>query len=388
MNNTYTKIKHNNQTFYLIGTAHVSKISALEVSELLDQIKPESICIELDENRYNNILKPNKWEDTNIIDIIKRKQTGYLLVNIILSSFQKRVASKLNSESGKEMIIGIEKAKEYNSELVLADRDIKTTFMRIWRKHTFLSKTKLLTSIIMSIFTDEDISEDDINNLKQSDMLESALNDIGKDFPIIKDVLVDERDTYLANKIKSAKGESVVAILGAAHLPGVIKNFSLDTNISELDIIPNKSLLSKLSGYIIPLLIISIILFTLSTNTHLGIQQMKSWILFNGTFSAIGVLIALGHPLSIMTAFVAAPITSLNPLLAAGWFAGIVEAMIRKPTVKDFNNISESTSSIKSFYNNRLTRILLVVILANLFSTIGTIVSGLDIVNIFLESVK
>ena len=381
----YIHIQINEQNFYLIGTAHVSKVSANRVNEILEEIKPDSICIELDKKRYDSIINPNRWEDTNIIDIIKKKQTGYLLVNLILSSFQKRVASNLDSSSGQEMIIGINKAKEYNSELVLADRDIQMTFTRIWRKHSLFQKAKLLTSIIMSIFEDEEISEEDIENLKQSDMLDAALNDVGKEFPIVKEVLVDERDKYLANKIRTAKGTNVVCILGAAHINGILKTINDPVDIKEYDIAPKKSLFSSYSGYIIPLIIIGIIIYTITQNTNLGFEQIKSWVLYNGLFSAFGVLIAGGHIFSILTAFIAAPITSLNPLLAAGWFAGICEAMIRKPTVKDFNGLNDAMTSIKSFYSNKVTKILLIVILANIFSSLATIISGLDIFNKFTQ---
>ena len=381
----YTHIQINDQNFYLIGTAHVSKVSAQQVKDIIDEIQPDSICIELDKKRYDSIQNPNRWEETNIIDIIKGKQVGYLLVSLILSSFQKRVATNLDSQSGQEMIIGINKSKENNSELVLVDRDIQMTFTRIWRKHSFGQKIKLLSSIALSIFEDEEISEQDLENLKQSDLLDAALSEVGKAFPVVKEVLVDERDKYLANKIRTATGKNVVCILGAAHLPGVLKTIYEPVDISEYEIAPKRSLLSKCSGYIIPIIIVGLIAYTIFHNSSLGFEQIKSWILYNGLFSAFGVLISGGHIFSILTAFIAAPITSLNPLLAAGWFAGIVEAMVRKPTVKDFNGLNDAMSSIKAFYSNKVTKILLIVILANVFSTIATIVSGLDIFNTFLE---
>lgn len=387
MDKQYEEIVINNQTFYLIGTAHVSKISSEKVDTLIEEINPNSICIELDQKRYESISNPKKWEDSNIIDIIKKKEVALLVVNIILSSFQKRVATKLESTSGQEMIIGINKSKEHNRELVLADRSVQITFMRIWRKLSLFEKLKLMSTIVLSVFEDEDISEEDLANLQNSDMLDSALNEVGKTFPIVKEVLVDERDTFLASKIRSAKGEKVVAILGAAHLPGVISKLTNPNDISEINTIPDKSLLSKLNGYIIPFIIVSAIIYTSFNNFDLGISQIKSWLLWNGSLSAIGVLIAGGHIFSIITAFLVAPFTSLNPLIAAGWFAGMVESIIKKPTVKDFSTLSDSLNSFKEFRSNKVMRVLMVVILANLFSSIATLISGYDILSILFTNI-
>lgn len=385
MDKNYTQIDYQDKKIFLIGTAHVSKVSAEEVVQAIEEINPDCICIELDQARYDSINNPKKWEDTNIIEVIKRKQVGMLLVNIILSSFQKRVAKNLDTQSGQEMIEGIKLAKERSIELALVDRSVQTTFIRIWRKHSFLQKIKLATQIFMSIFEDDDLSEEDLANLKQADMLESALQEVGKNFPIIKAVLVDERDQYLAEKIKRTNGKTVVAILGAAHLPGVLKEMANSHDLNKLDEIPAKKATSQIIGWSIPVLIIGLIIYTLFTNSNLGFEQIKNWILWNGSLSALGVLIAGGHLLSIITAFIAAPITSLNPLLAAGWFAGITEASIKKPTVKDFENLSTDSNSLKGFRKNRVTRILLIVILANLFSTIGTVIGGYGVLEKFFS---
>lgn len=386
MNQNITKLEIDGKEIYLIGTAHVSQTSRQDVKECIDEVQPDSICIELDDERYEAINNPKRWEDTDIIKVIKEKRTGYMLANLILSSYQRRVAKKLDVQAGQEMIQGIESAKELNANLVLVDRNIQTTFKRIYRKHSFFQKIKLLTTLIMSIFDDEEISSDDIESLKQSEALEVALKEVSKEFPVVAEVLIHERDQVLAHKIKNAPGKKIVAVLGAAHIPGIKKEIVKNYDIEELESIPEKKPSSKIIGWIIPILIIAMILSMFSINSELGINQIKIWILWNGSLSAIGVLLACGHPLSILTAFIAAPITSLNPLLAAGWFAGLVEAIVKKPKVKDFENILDDVNTVKGFYKNRVTHILLVVVFANLFSTIGTIISGFDIVKNFLQS--
>ncbi len=387
MNANFVSLKYGEKEITLVKTAHISKNSVADVEEAVALIDPDSICVELDKDRYETLNNREAWRENDIVKVIKDKKVGYLMVNIILASFQKRMAKKMDNTSGQEMITGIRLAKEGNKHLVLADRSIKTTFTRIWNKLTFMGKVKLLYTIVLSIFDDEDITEADLEELKKGDALEAAINDIGKGFPVVKEVLVDERDRYLAYKIKNAPGNKIVAVIGAAHANGIIKNIPLDDHIEELDDTAKKKGFGSLIKWLIPIAIVLMIVITFFHNQEAGLNQIKSWLLWNGGLSALGVLICLGHPLSILTAFVAAPITSLNPLLAAGWFAGLTEAAIRKPKVKDFEDLANDTATLKGFWHNRVTHILMVVIMANVFSTIGTIVSGLGIFSSFISTI-
>ncbi|WP_290770615.1 TraB/GumN family protein [Anaerofustis sp.] len=381
-------IKHitiNNKDITLVGTAHVSKESAREVEEVIKEIKPDNICIELDEGRYSSLENDEKWKDTDIVNVIKEKKTTLLLVNLILSSYQKRIAESFDINSGQEMINAINLSKEMNVKLTLADRDIKTTFLRIFRKMSLWEKMKLLSGLIMSFFEDEELTEEDLENIKEGDFIENALLEISEDFPDLKTYLVDERDIYLSQKIKHADGNKIVAVVGAAHLNGIIKNIEKDIDLKDIEEIPQGSKTGKIIGFSIPLFIIGMIIISMFRNLDTGFSQIISWILFNGTLSALGVIFALGSLPSVLTAFVAAPITSLNPLLAAGWFAGLVEAHIKKPKVSDFENLSEDLNSFKGLWKNRITKILLVVTFANIGSTVGTIVAGADIFKSFLS---
>lgn len=386
MNQNITKIDFDDKEIYLIGTAHVSNISRQEVEECIAELKPDSVCIELDEDRYEAFQNPKRWENTDIIDIIKKKKTGYMLVNLLLSSYQRRIAKQMDIQAGQEMIQAIESAKAIDAEIVLVDRNIQTTFKRIYRKHTFFQKVKLITTLIFSIFDDEDIQSEDIENLKKSDVLDVALKEVSKEYPVVAEVLIHERDQVLAHKIKHAPGKKIVAVLGAAHIPGIKIEITKDYDITELESIPAKKTSSKMIGWIIPIAIIVMIISLFSMDSSLGKDQLLNWIIWNGSLSAIGVLLAFGHPLSILVAFIAAPITSLNPLLAAGWFAGLSEAYIKKPKVRDFENLLDDVSTLKGFYTNRITHILLVVILANLFSTIGTMIGGFDVIKAFIQT--
>lgn len=380
-----TRIDLNGKEIILIGTAHISPKSAEQVKEIIEAERPDSVCIELDEQRYQSIMDRNRWKNMDIFKVIKEKKALLLLINLIISSFQKRMASQFEINPGQEMIQGIESSKEIGANLVLADRNIQITFSRIWQKVGFWGKCKLLFLIFYSIFDNETITEEEIEKMKTQDMLDAILNDFTTSFPKLKIPLIDERDQYLAQKIKDAPGEKVVAVLGAAHVPGIKKELYKEHDLEALSRVPAKSKALKVFAWLIPLLIIGIIGYTFFKNPSSGIQQTLSWVLWNGTLGAIGAAIAFGHPLTILTGFVMAPLTSLNPVLAAGWFAGIVQAYLRRPSVEDFENLSTDVYSIKGFWNNKVTRILLIVAFTNLGSTLGTVIAGADVVRLFVN---
>lgn len=381
-----TRIQLHDKELVLIGTAHVSKQSAEQVKEVIEAEKPDSVCIELDEQRYQAMMSGSQWKEMDIFKVIKEKKATLLLMNLAISSFQKRLAKQFGIKPGQEMHQGIESAKEMDANLVLADRNIQITFARIWNNIGFGGKAKLLMSIFAGIFSNETISEEELEKMKSKDMLNSMLEEMTASFPKLKKPLIDERDQYLAQKIKDAPGNKVVAVLGAAHVPGIQEEIKKEHDLELLSERPPKSKLPKVIGWAIPALIVGVIAYTFYTNPAAGIDQTVSWVLWNGSVSAIGAAIALGHPLAILTAFVAAPITSLNPLIAAGWFAGFVQAYIRKPNVGDFEKLAGDVFTVKGFWSNKVTRILLLIVLTNLGSSLGTFIGGADVLRLFFEN--
>lgn len=382
-----TRLQYGDKELILIGTAHVSKRSAEQVKEVIDAEQPDSICIELDSQRYQSVTDNSKWKETDIFKVIKEKKSSLLLMNLAISSFQNRLADQFGIKPGQEMIQGIESAKETGAELVLADRNIQVTFARIWGNIGLWGKVQLLSSVFFSIFSKETISEEDLEKMKSQDTLSAVMDDFTKAFPRLKTPLIDERDQYLAQKIKEAPGKKIVAVLGAAHVPGITKEIHNEHDLEKLSEVPPKSKWPKIIGWSIPLLIIGIIAYTFINNPAAGLDQTISWILWNGTLAAIGATIAFGHPLAILTAFVAAPISSLNPLVAAGWFSGLTQASIRKPNVGDFETLSKDVFTVKGFWDNKVTRVLLVVVLTNLGSSVGTFIGGADVIRLFFENI-
>lgn len=372
-NENITHITKQDQNFWIIGTAHVSKESAELVEKVIEELKPDTVCVELCEARYNSIKNQKKFEDTDIVQIIKDKKAYLLLTNLILSSFQKKIADKMEVKPGQEMIMAMEKSQETGAETVLADRNLQTTLSRAWASMSFFEKVKVVVQLIFAAGSDEEISQEEIERLKQTDVLETLLDEIGKTHPELKNVLITERDKYLCEKIKTAPGKNVVAVVGAGHVPGIKKFWNHQLNIQELETNPEPGKALKVVKWLIPGIIVAMIAsgFFMGGKAT-GSDMVVTWFIFNAVMAGLGAAVSLAHPLTILTAAVAAPFTSINPMVAAGWIAGIAEAMLRKPKVRDLSNLSEDITTIKGFWKNNVTRILLVVVFTNLGSAIGT----------------
>src|SRR5690625_4100658 len=336
-----TRLTVDDKEIILIGTAHVSRKSAELVEKVIQEEQPDSVCVELDQKRFESIQNKNKWRDMDIFKVIREKKTTLLLMNLAISSFQNRLAKQFGVKPGQEMIQGIESAEEVGAELILSDRDIQITFSRIWRGIGLKGKATLLSSIVFSIFSREEITEEELEKMKSQDMLNSMLQEMTEHFPRLKKPLIDERDQYLAEKIRTAPGKKVVAVLGAAHVPGITKEIYREQSLKKITAQPPKSKIPKLIVWFIPLLIIGLIAYTFYNNPAAGWQQTVSWILWNGSLAGIGTIVALGHPFAVITAFIAAPITSLNQLLASGRYAGFVEAYMKRPNGADFETLME-----------------------------------------------
>ena len=360
----------------LLGTAHVSKESVRLTADVIEAEKPDTVCVELCESRYQSIRQKDKWQDTDIVKVIKEKKTFLLLSNLLLVSFQKRIADKLDVKPGEEMIKAMEIGEALGAEIHLADRDIRITLLKTWRAMGLWSKIKLLFQLVLSIGKIDEITEEDIEKMKQEDVLHTLLSDVGKSLPILKDILIDERDQYLAQKIRTAPGNKIVAVVGAGHVPGIKKCWNTEIDLEALEQIPPKGKTSGILKWIIPLaILVLVVLGFYHGGTSAGTDMIWWWVMANGILAGLGAAIAMAHPLTILSSVLAAPLTSLNPMIAAGWVSGLVEAFARKPKVKDFERLPEDILSIRGFWRNKVTRILLVVVFTNLGSSLGTFVA-------------
>ncbi|MFZ0611933.1 MAG: TraB/GumN family protein [Desulfobacterales bacterium] len=361
---------------FLVGTAHVSEESARLVAEVIASEKPDTVCVELCASRYQAIRQKDQWQNMDIVKVIREKKSFLLLSNLLLASLQKKIARKLNVRPGQEMIQAIESAEAVGAAVCLADRDIRITLSRTWRLMRFRDKIKLLAQLIFSLGQVDDISAEDVEKMKEQDVLETVLADVGKSLPIVKAILIDERDRYLAHKIRQAPGQKIVAVVGAGHVPGIKKYWDAEIDIAPLEKLPPKSRLSALLKWGLPLGIVALIVTGFFIGgVAAGKDMVIWWLLANGILAGLGALAALAHPLTIISSVLAAPLTSLNPMVAAGWVSGLVEAFSRKPRVIDFENLQEDIHSLRGFWKNKVTRVLLVVVFTNLGSSIGTFVA-------------
>jgi len=362
----------------LVGTAHVSKKSKEEVKATLEQERPDIVGVELDKGRFDTVTNDKAWKEMDIYKIIRQGKSHMFIANILLSNFQRKLGDELGTRPGAEMIQAINDAGDATIELL--DRDINITFKRAWMKMSLREKLKILYSILFSFLEENDgIDAEMIEKIQEEDMLSSMLKELSKEIPNIKGVLIDERDVYIAGKIKNAlegsEKKKMVAVVGAGHMQGIIANLDKQPDLQMLEAIPQKTNWMKVAAWIVPAIFIALIGWGFySKGGEMTLQMLKTWFLINGTLSTIGVLCALGHPISAATAFLVAPFTSLNPTIAAGWFAGLSEAYVRKPKVKDFEAL-RMIDSTWDLWRNTITRTLLVVAFANIGSTIGTVVA-------------
>ncbi|CAB5141022.1 Pheromone shutdown protein [Olavius algarvensis associated proteobacterium Delta 3] len=360
----------------LVGTAHVSKDSVQLVEQVIQDEQPDTVCVELCQSRYQAIRQQDHWQNMDIVRVIKEKKAMLLLSNLLLASFQKRIAKKFDIRPGQEMIQAIESADAIGANVEMADRDIRVTLLRTWRAMGLWGKLKLVFQLLMSLGDVDEIEEEDIEKMKQEDILESLLAEVGKSLPQLKEILIDERDLYLTEKIRSAPGNTIVAVVGAGHVPGIQDHWDQQIDMNRLETLPPPSGMGKVLKWMLPAAILGLLAYGFfSGGVRTGSNMLGLWILANGLLAGVGAVIALGHPLTIISSVLAAPLTSLNPMIAAGWVSGLVEAVSRKPKVKDFESLSEDISSVKGFWKNKVTRILLVVVFTNLGSIVGTAVA-------------
>jgi pheromone shutdown-related protein TraB len=378
---TITKIEIDNREIIIIGTAHVSKESAEEVSKTIREEKPDNVCVEIDAVRYNSLQSPNSWQNLDIFKVIKNKQGVLLLANLALSSFQKKIGKSLDVKPGEEMKAAIDAAQAEGIPFTFADRDIQVTLKRAWAKSSLWGKNKLFAVLFSNVFFNEKISDADIENMKKKSELDGMMSELANFLPSIKEVLIDERDKFLASKIYNADGKKIVAVVGAGHVPGIvswIEKFDTkeDTNIDSINVIPKPKKIMKILPWIIPAAVIAIICTGFfRSGLDKSLDMMMWWVIINGSLAALGALIALAHPLTIISAFIAAPFTTMNPTIGVGMVTGLLEAVLRKPKVADFENLSDDITSLKGFWKNRITHILLVFFLSSIGSIIGTFVA-------------
>ncbi len=368
----------NGKLLYLVGTAHISEESVNLVEDTIESVSPDTIAVELDFNRYEMLKNQKRYRQTDIFQIFKSGKILFFTAQLFLSSYQKKLAEKTGVQPGSEFKKAVEMAEEKDIRVVNADRDISITLKRTIRSMTVKEKLKMFGGLLIG--KEADIDKEGIEELKKGDILMQMIKEMGAEFPSVKRIILDERDLYLAGNILNNLGEVTVAVVGAAHVPGIVKHFESgsikNSDISSVETIPPASKIYKYLPWIIPFLIAFLFVYGGVTGDlrTTGIAAVY-WVVINGVLSALGCVAALGHPLTILAGFVAAPVTSLNPTIGAGIVTGLVQLYFVKPLVEDLENVSSDTMHWRGWWKNRLTRALLVSLFSSIGSSVGTFVA-------------
>jgi pheromone shutdown-related protein TraB len=366
------RIEHEGREIFVVGTAHVSARSVEEVARVIQEVRPDTVCVELDEMRYRSLTDADYWRNLDIFTVIRQQKVLYLMVSIALSAYQRRLGERLGVKPGAELVEAVRQAEAVGAKLVLADRDIQATLKRTWRNLSLWNKLKLTAVLVAAPFEVEEITAEQIEELKDRDNLGEMMREFARVMPQVKTPLIDERDCYLMSNIQEAPGPRVVAVVGAGHVEGILSHLGEAVNRADLARIPPPSRIAKILGWAIPAFVLVAFWRGYQGDGAGGLLEMiLAWILPTFTLSVVFGVLAGARPLSILAGAVSAPLTTLHPALAAGMFAGLVEAWIRKPTVADCERVGQDVTSLRGIYRNRFTRVLWVFLLVNVGAALG-----------------
>jgi pheromone shutdown-related protein TraB len=381
----YRRIEIDGTEIILLGTAHVSPTSARTVADLIASGEFDTVAIELCMSRQRAILDPEAMSKLDLFSVVRSGQAPMVAASLALGAYQQRLADQYGIEPGAEMRAAINGALDQGLPLALIDRDIGLTLRRAYRAVPWWQRMGLIGGLFASVMSKEQIAEAEIERLKEGDMLESTFSEFAEQSRELYVPLIDERDRYMAAHLRklAATGRSrrILAVVGAGHLKGIENYVALDRQepeaiLAQLEKSPPKARWPKYIPWVVVGVIVLGFVIGFTRNTELGLQMVLDWVMINGGLAAIGGIIALAHPLTIVTAALAAPLTSLNPTIGVGFVAAAVELYMRKPQVGDFATLRRDTTSPRGWWRNRVSRVLLVFLLTTLGSAMGTYIGG------------
>jgi pheromone shutdown-related protein TraB len=366
-----TTIHHEGREIHIVGTAHVSRLSVEEVERVIEEVRPDTVCVELDQLRHEALMDDSRWSRLDVFQIIKQKKVLFLLTNLALAAHQKKLGERFGVRPGAELLAAVRAAERIGAQVVLSDRDVQATLKRAWGNLSLWQRSKLISGLIAVPFIQEEISEEELEALKDRDTISEMLEELAQAMPGIKGPLIDERDLFLMDSISHAPGQKIVAVVGAGHVKGMLENLGKPVDREALSRIPPPSKWGQVLGWLIPTIVL--LAFYQGWSKHAGhglLHMIVVWVLTTGLLSGLFTIFALGRPLTVLSAVVAAPITTLNPAIGVGMITGLVEAWLRRPTVADCQKVAEVTT-IRAAYRNPVTRVLLVFVLSSVGAALG-----------------
>ncbi len=378
-----SRVEYDGKEIFIVGTAHVSRRSVEEVRRVIDEVRPDTVCVELDQLRYDTLVNGEQWRNLDVFTVIRQKRVLFLLTSLALSSYQRKIGERLGVRPGAELLAAVEEAERIDAELVLADRDIQATLKRTWANLSFWNKMQLGSELLVAPFAVQEVDEERIEQLKDHDTISEVMQELANALPGVKEPLIDERDRFLMSKIQEAPGRRIVAVVGAGHVEGMLTHLGESVDRDELSKLPSPSRWVRALKWVIPTIVLLAFSWGYYKHSGEGLRDMLlAWVLPNSIIAALFSILALAHPLTVLAAFIASPITSLNPTINTGMVAGLVEAWLRRPRVEDCEGVPEAVRSVGNMYRNRVTRVLLVAVLATLGSALGAWVGATWVVTI------
>lgn len=375
--------------YTLLGTAHVSAESADDVRKLIATGEFDAVAIELCDARHHSMANPDAMGEQDLFQVFKQGKAGMVAASLALGAFQQRIAEQSGIQPGAEMRAAVDEAKRLDLPLVLIDRDVGITLKRIYRNVPWWQRFSLFSGLLGSVLSRQDVAQEDIEKLKEGDILEATFSEFAAESEALYTPLIRERDRYMALRLAEdtppGRYQHVLVILGAGHLKGTGEHLeaplpdSPTAELASLEASPPPSKLWKMLPWAITALVLIGFAIGFSRNTELGWQLVLEWFLINGVLSAAATIAALAHPVTVIATFFAAPLTSLNPTIGAGFVAAGVELFMRKPKVRDFSTLRHDVAHLKGWWKNRVSRTLLVFMLATLGSAAGTWIAGFRI---------
>jgi len=372
--------------YTLLGTAHVSRASVEAVRAQIEHGGFDAVAIELCPSRHKALTDTTAWREMNLFSIIRDGKAGMMMASLALAAYQRRIAEQFGIEPGAEMKAAMDAASAAGLPLQLIDREIGITMRRTSARLSWWRRWVLINGMILSLFSREELSEADVERLKQGDILNETFSEFASSSPELYASLIEERDRYMAAKLRlensNGAAKRVLAVVGAGHLEGTAKALREDVEprqqIDLLNAQPARSRILKFIPWLILVAVLTGFGIGFARSPELGLALIATWVLINGGLSALGAAIARGHPLTVLSALLAAPLTSLNPTIGAGMVTGAVEATLRKPRVVDFEALRDDVVRLSGWWRNRVARVFLVFFLSNLGSAVGTWVAGLS----------
>ncbi|MEI8094769.1 MAG: TraB/GumN family protein [Spirochaetales bacterium] len=399
MSDTVTRLEHNGRTYVLVGTAHVSQASIDEVKAVIEAEKPDQVAVEIDAGRYQSLSNPTNWAQLDIFKVLREGKGFLLLANLALSSFQRKIGEELEVKPGQEMLAAVQTAETLGIPFAFIDRQVQVTLQRAWKKSSLWGKSKLMALLMGSVLGEEKVDSSQIENLKNRNELDSVMGELAKELPTVKQVLIDERDQYLATSLfelatAGPAGTKIVAVVGAGHVPGMtlwlndLAAGSKAPDLVEISSVPKPTLGEKVWPWILPLAFVGLLgagFFLKGSGVLLS--GLLAVVISTALFGAIGSIAALAHPVTILVSIVAAPLAALfHGLVHIAYFTGPTEAWLRKPRVADLEALAQDATTFTGYYKNRVLRILLVVVLSTLGATVGWYLSLVPLLGALLPA--